>query len=211
MDIKNITKNTDSSKILRFHLKSYSFVYNKLVVFPESDLACETVTTDKFFRNVYHMIKVKMHLHYSHVTGEILGYVHDFSNWRVRENKTEFAVFAHNFFGFDMFLLLKGFQATAWSTRDINLGGTNLTNINFANIGSKTKFIYTLKYYQNSLRKLAATLSVDEKLAVKKVTEQFLRQHDYLLKVWKFLDLQQKEKILDIVADGKFYSDKPAL
>ena len=91
------------------------------------------------------------------------------------------------------------------------VGGTNLTNINFANIGSKTKFIYTLKYYQNSLGKLAATLSVDEKLAVKKVTEQFLRQHDYLLKVWKFLDLQQKEKILDIVADGKFYSDKPAL
>ena len=97
MDIKNITKNTDSSKILKFHLKLYSFVYNKLVVFPESDLAYETVTTDKFFRNVYRMIKVKMHLHYSLVTGEILGCVHDFSNWRVRENKTEFVVFANNF------------------------------------------------------------------------------------------------------------------
>ena len=70
-------------------------------------------------------------------------------------------MFAHNFFGFGMFFLLKGFQATAWDTKDINLGGTNLTNIDFANIGSE------------SLGQLAVTLSVDEKLAVKKVTERF--------------------------------------
>ena len=172
-------------------------------MFPKSDIAYEKVTTDKFFGNVYRMIKVKMHLHHSHVTREILGYVHDFCNWRVRENKTEFVVFAHNFFGFDMFFLLKGFQATAWGTEDINLGGTNLTNINFAKIGSETKFIDTLKYYQKSLKQLAATLSVDEKLTVKKVTEQFLRQHDYFSDAWKFLGPQQKERILDIVADGK--------
>ena len=59
MDIKNITKNTDSSKIPKFHLKLYAFVYNKLFVFPESDIAYETVTTDKFFGNVYRMIKLK--------------------------------------------------------------------------------------------------------------------------------------------------------
>ena len=124
-----------------------------------------------------------MHLHYSHVTGEILGYVHDFCSWRVRYNKTDFVIFAHNFFGFDMFFLLKGFQVTAWGTRDISLGRTNSTNIYFANIGGETKFIDTLKYYQKSLGQLAATLSVDEKLAVKKVTEQFLRQHDYFSEV----------------------------
>ena len=58
-------------------------------------------------------------------------------------------MFAHNFFGFGMFLL-KGFQATAWGTKDINLGGTNLTNIDFANIGSETKFIDT----QNIIKKV---------------------------------------------------------
>ena len=167
MDIKNIIKNTDSSKITKFHLKLYAFVYNKLVVFPESDISYETVTTDKLFRNVYRMIKVKMHLHHSHVAIEILGYVHDFCDWRVRE-KTEFVVFTDNLFGFDMFFLLIGFQATAWGTKDINLGGANLTNINFGNIGSETKFIDTLKYYQKRLGQLAATLSVDEKLVVKK-------------------------------------------
>ena len=158
-----------SYKIPRFNLKLYPFVYNKLVEFPESDITYDTVTTNNFFRNVYHMIKVKMHLHHSHVTGEILGYVHNFCNWKVRENKTEFVVFPHNFFGFDVFFLLQGFRATAWNTKDINIGGTNLTNINFANISNETKFIDILKYYQKRLGQLAATLSVDEKLALKKV------------------------------------------
>ena len=112
MEIKNIVKNT-SYKIPRFNLKLYTFVYDKLVEFLESDIAYNTITTNNFFRNVYHMIKVKMHLHHSHVTSELLGYVHDFCNWRVRKNKTEFVIFANNFFGLDMFFLLKGFRATA--------------------------------------------------------------------------------------------------
>ena len=151
MEIKNIVKNT-SYKISRFNLKLYAFVYDKLVEFPESDITYDTITINNFFRNVYHMIKVKMHLHHSHVTGKILGYVHDFCSWRVRENKADFVIFAHNFFGFDMFFFLKDFQATAWNTKDINIGRTNLTNINFANIASETKFIDTLKYHQKSLR-----------------------------------------------------------
>ena len=168
-------------------------MYDKLVEFPESDITYDTVTTNNFFRNVYHVIKVKMHLHHSHVTGEILGYVHNFCNWRVRENKTEFVMFAHNFFGFDVFFLLQGFRATAWNTKDINIGGTNLTNINFTNISNETKFIDTLKYYQKSL-----VLSVDAKLAVKVAAEQFIRSLDYFSEVWKHLGSPQKEKILNI-------------
>ena len=151
MEIKNIVKST-SYKIPRFNLKLYAFVYGKLVEFPESDITYDTITTNNFFRNVYHIIKVNMHLHHSHVTGEIilhlnLNYVHNFCNWRVRENKTDFVIFSHNFFSFDMFFLLKGFRATVWNTKDINIGRTNLTNINFANIAGETKFIDTLKYY----------------------------------------------------------------
>ena len=101
MEFKNIVKNT-SYKIPRFNVKLYAFVYDKLVEFPKSDITYDTITTNNFFRNVYHMVKVKIHLHHSDVTGEILGYVHDFCNWRVRENKTDFVIFAHNFFGFDM-------------------------------------------------------------------------------------------------------------
>ena len=102
-----------------------------------------------------------------------------------------------------MFFLLQGFRATAWNTKDIDIGGTNLINTNFANIYNETKFIDTLKYYQKSLGQLAATLSVDEKFAVKEAAEQFIRSHDYFSEVCKYLGPPQKEKILNIVADGK--------
>ena len=52
MKLKNIIKSTDSSKIPKFHLKLYAFVYNKLVEFPESDTVYETISTDNFFGNV---------------------------------------------------------------------------------------------------------------------------------------------------------------
>ena len=129
----------------------------------------QLIFTNNFFKNVHRILKVKMHLHHSYVTGEILGYVHDFCNLRVRECKTEFVVFAHSFFGFDMYFLLRVFRATAWNSKDINIGETNLTLICFT--GGETKFIDTLKHYQKNLGQLAATLSGEEKLAVKKVAE----------------------------------------
>ena len=184
MEIKNITKNT-SYKIPRFNLKLYAFVYDKLLEFPESNIAYDTITTNNFFKNVHRILKVKMHLHHPHVTGEILGYVHDFCNFTVRENNTEFVVFANNFFSFDMYFLLKGFRATAWNSKDINIGGTNLAHINFANIGAETKLIDILKNYQKRLGQLAATLSEEEKLAVKKVAEQFIMSRDYFSETWK--------------------------
>ena len=55
---------------------------------------------------------------------------------------------AHNLFGFDMFFFIKGYRATAWRTKDSNIGGTNLTHINYGNISEEIKFIDTLKYYQ---------------------------------------------------------------
>ena len=104
----------------------------------------------------------------------------------------------------DAFCFFKGFQATTWETKDVSIGGRNLTHINYANInGGELKCIDTLKYYQKNLGQLASALSEKEKESVKKVTEQFLRQHDYFSAVWKYLEPSQKEKILDIIADGE--------
>ena len=130
--------------------------------FPESSFMYDTITTVNFFRNV--LIKVKNHLHHLHITGEILGYTHDFCNWTICENKSEIAMIAHNLFGFDMFFLIKGYHATTWGTKDLNIGGTNLTHINYGNIGGEVKFIDTIKYYQKSLAELASTLTEDEKI-----------------------------------------------
>ena len=41
-----------------------------------------------FFINVHRLIKIKIHLHHSHVTGKILGYAHDFCNTKVTEKNS---------------------------------------------------------------------------------------------------------------------------
>ena len=66
-----------------------------------------------------------------------------------------------------MFFFIEGYRATAWGTKDLNFGVTNLTHINYENIAGKIKFADTLKYYRKSLGELAVTLSEDEKNSVK--------------------------------------------
>ena len=88
-------------------------------------------------------------------------------------------MFMHTFFGFDVYFLRKGLRATAWNSIYKNIGGTNLTHINFVNIGGETKFIDGLKYYQNNLGQLATTISEEKKFALKKAVEQFLTSNDH--------------------------------
>ena len=86
-----------NSKIPKFNLQLYAFVYDKVMTFPFSKFECETVTTANFFISVHRIINGKIHLHHSHVTGEVKGYAHDFCNWIVRENKDVVPCIAHNF------------------------------------------------------------------------------------------------------------------
>ena len=51
-----------------------------MVDFPESNFMYDIITTANVFRNVHHLIKFKIYLYHSHITGEILGYTHDFCN-----------------------------------------------------------------------------------------------------------------------------------
>ena len=60
--------------------------------FPSSNVMYDTITTNNFFRSLHHLIKVKVHLHHSHITGKILDYARNFCNWNVRENKSEIAM-----------------------------------------------------------------------------------------------------------------------
>ena len=106
---------------------------------------------------------------------------------------------ALNLFGFEMFFFIKSYRATAWGTKDLNFGGTNLTHLNYGNIAGEIKFIDTLKYYQKSLGKMKK----NEKNSVKHLTKQFFDQHSYFSEVWKYLGDPQKSKILEIIAEGK--------
>ena len=105
--------------------------------------------TINFFESVHRIINVKIHLHHSHMTGKIISYAHYFCNMKVRENQNQFSCIAHNFSGFDMFFLIKGIRLSVWGTKDLNIGGTGLTNIKFASIGTQVKLIDMIKYFFN--------------------------------------------------------------
>ena len=191
-----------NSKIPKFNLQLYAFVYDKVMKFPFSKFECETVTTTNFFISVHRIINAKIHLHHSHVTGEVKGYAHDFCNWTVRENNDVVPCIAHNFFKFDMFFLLKGIRLSVWRTDDIHIGGNNMVDINYAQIDN-FKFIDSIKYYQTSLGKLSETMSDEEKSRVAKLVEQFIATHSYFSGVWKDMHFSQRKKIIDIVVSGK--------
>ena len=138
------------SKISKLNLQIYAFFYIEIMKFPPTFFESEAFTINELFDFVHKLINVKIHLHHSHITGEIKGYSHDFCNWIVRENRDVVSCIAHNFFKFDLFFLIKNIRLSVWRTKDINIAGKNLTDINFASIDN-FKFIDTLKYYQTSL------------------------------------------------------------
>ena len=76
-EIKNALSQSHG-EVYKFNLKVYAFVYDKIIFLLLSDIEYDTVPTDKFFIHVHRLIKGKIHLHHSHMTGEILGYSHDF-------------------------------------------------------------------------------------------------------------------------------------
>ena len=184
-------------------LQTYAIVYQRLMDFPQGRFDYETFTTIIFFESIHSLINVKINLHHSLVTGKIYGYAHNFCNMKERENQNQFSCIAHNFFGFDMLFLIKGIRLSVWGTKDINIGGTGLTSINFASISSQVKFIDTMKYFLTSLGKLASTLDEAEKARVEKLTLQFLNRHSYFSRTWKMLNDSQKANILDIIVSGK--------
>ena len=117
-----------------------------MIDFPPSNFMYDTITNNNFFRIVYCLIIVKVYLHH---------YREDFG----KIDKEDF-VFWYVF-------LYKSYCATAWDTKDLNIGGTNLKHIRYGNIAENIKCIDTLKYYQKRLCVLAATLWEDEKNLVK--------------------------------------------
>ena len=190
------------SKIPKFTLQLYAFFYQRVMCFPTTKFECETVTTRNLFESVHKIINVKINLHHSHITGKIIGYVHDFCNLQVRENNEIVPRIAHNLFKFDMIFFLKAIGISVWRTRYINIGGKNLTHLNYASI-DKFKFIDTMKYYQTNLRQLFETLSPKEKENISKLTIQFLNNHDYFSTVWINLTNDQRNKIIETIVSGK--------
>ena len=65
--------------------KIISFVYSTIMNFPDNKFEIKTVVTKYFFSNVRDLIYGGYIIHYSHVTGEVIGYAHHFCNKKIRE------------------------------------------------------------------------------------------------------------------------------
>ena len=93
-----LIKNKQGSKIQKFMLQVYAFVYQRLMDFSQRRFDYETLTANELFNSVHKIINVKTHLHHSHTTGRIIGFAHNFCNAKVTENKDILTCIAHNFF-----------------------------------------------------------------------------------------------------------------
>ena len=67
----------------------------------------------------------------------------------------------------------------------------------------KLNLLTHLNIIKNFLGELAATLSENEENSIKHLTKQFFNQHSYFSEVWKYLGNPPKNKILEIIAEGK--------
>ena len=131
------------------------------------------------------------------MTGKIVGYAHEFCNLQTRGNYYTIPVLAHSQFRFDFFLLLKGTRTGVWETNEIFIGGKNPTDVNFAIVQNQVRFINTIKYYQQSLASLAASMTDIEKENVRKNCRKFLAEK------LMFLNDEQEKWVLDYLASGK--------
>ena len=75
-DVKVKDRRSDT-KVPKFTLQTYDFVYQRLLDFPQGIFDSETVTTLGFFENIHKIINVKIYVHNSHTIGKIMGYAHD--------------------------------------------------------------------------------------------------------------------------------------
>ena len=201
-DIKNALK-TCKYQIPKINLKIYAFLYDALFCFPFNG-ELDSITSNKFFTHVHNQIKQKLHIHHSHITGQIFRYTHDFCNKRVVElQNPEIPCIAHNLFGFDFWFFMKGYSTTAWQSKNLNCGGGNLTNLNFASISGEIKFIDSLKYYQHSFAELTSSMDKIEIEMSKKSMIKFLTNHYYFSTIWSFISGFDQEKILKVTCEGK--------
>ena len=89
---------------------------------------------------------------------------------------------------------MRGLRAGVWETSEIFIGGKNPTYVNFAIVQNQVRFIDTIKYYQQSLASLAASMTDIEKENVRKNCRKFLAEK------LMFLNDEQEKWVLDYLA-----------
>ena len=171
-------KKVNVSKKTRNNLyKLIYYVYEKVMKFPDNSFEIKTLVTKNFLNDLKSLIASSVVINHSHLTRDTIGYAHDFCNCKLKENQRTIPVIARNLFSFDFFFVVKGIRLRVWRTKNIVIGSSNLTNVQYANIGTQVKFIDTIKYYQQSLASLAANVDDTDKQNIRKSCQKFILRH----------------------------------
>ena len=90
-----------------------------------------------------------------------------------------------------------------WKTKQLNIGGTNLTNVQYANIDNQGKFIDTMKYHQQSLSPLAKNASEIEKKNIRASCLKIIEKNETYSATFNSSHNNYKNWILDYLSGGK--------
>ena len=157
--------------------------------FPENSFEIKMLVTKNLLNDIINLMVGSVVIHPSHMTGDIIGYAHDFCNRKLKKNQRTIPVIAHNLFSFDFFFVVKGIRLCVWRTKNIVIGSSNLTNVQYVNIGAQVKFIDTIKYYLQSLASYAANVDDSEKQNIRSSCRKlFLRRPNYAQSFANLLD-----------------------
>ena len=174
------------------------YLYKKSLQFSKNEnIDLEMPYSNNFLSNLDGIATNKPVVYHSDVSGNIIGFVPDFCNQKVRENYYTTPVIAHNQFRFDFFFFTQGFRPTVWETTDINIRAKNASNLNFAAIGNQVRFTDIIKFFQRSLANLAGSMNEVEKQDIKNTFERMLQDR------LPFVLTEDREWILDYLAKGK--------
>ena len=109
-DFKIIEKYGDYGRKKNVRInKIIGFTYANIMKFKTRNKVKGAIFSSNFLDNVSCLIYSKNVIHHLHITGDIIGCAHSFRNLKVRENKSQISVIAHNLFDFDFFFLFERF------------------------------------------------------------------------------------------------------
>lgn len=99
--------------------------------------------------------------------------------------------------------MVKGIRLWVWRTKNFCKGGSNLSNVNYANIVDQVKFTEAMKFYQQSLEKLAETVTESKKEKINPECKNFLQKHQYFKNIYNSLNKEDQIWILNYLSSGK--------
>ena len=89
------------------------------------------------------------------------------------------------------------------ATKQLYIGGTNLTNVQYANIGLQVKFIDTMKYYQQSLSSPVKSADENEIANLRNSCQKFIEGNATHSTAFSSLLDQDRTWVLDYLSGGK--------